>query len=130
MKRFVAILGLLAAGLAAPLHGQKVDREGKIWLEAKQGAPEVNVSGTWTSKDWGRVILNQAEGAREVVGKGDGWSVLGAVAGNKVYLLFSSGNRIIYSAELTADSPTTLTGAWCRGLLFPGTKTKAMHLSK
>ncbi len=130
MKRLIVVLCILAAGLAAPLFGQKVDREGRIWLDAKQGAPEVNVNGTWTSKAWGRVILNQKEGSRDIVGTGDGWDVLGAVSGNKVYLLFSTRGRIMYSAELTADSPDTLNGGYCRGLLFPGSKTKHMHLAR
>jgi hypothetical protein len=130
MKRLIVVLCVLAAGLAAPLFGQKVDRQGKIWLDAKHDAVEVNVNGTWTSKSWGRVVLNQAAGARDIVGTGDGWDVLGAVSGKQVYLIFSSRGRIMYSAELTADGPDTLNGGYCRGLLFPGSKTKPMHLAK
>jgi hypothetical protein len=130
MKRLVVAFCLLAAGLAAPLYGQKVDREGKIWLDAKQGAPEINVNGTWVSRAWGKLVLTQPEGSRDIVGRGDGWDILGAVAGNKVYLLFSARGRVNYSAELTADGPDSLTGGYSRGLLFPGTKTRPMQMTR
>jgi hypothetical protein len=130
MKKLMAVFCLFAAVLAMPLYGQRVDREGKIWLDSKQGAPEINVNGTWTAKAWGKVILNQAEGSRDIVGRGDGWNIMGVVAGNKVYLLFSARGRVNYAAELTADSPNTLNGAYSRGLLFPGTRTRSMLLTK
>ena len=130
MKRSLLVVCALAAGLAASMFGQKVDREGKLWLDAKQGAVEVNVDGIWNSKDWGKVTLSQKEGARELVGRGDGWDVLGAVSGKKVYLIFSHKGRVAYSAELTAESPNLLGGAYSKGLLFPGTKTRPMNLSK
>jgi len=130
MKRLVLLLWVLAVGLATPLSGQKVDREGKIWLDSKQDPAEVNVNGPWMSRDWGRVILNQKEGGRDIVGTGDHWDVLGAVSGKKVYLLFSHKGRVMYSAELTADSPNTLNGGYSRGLQFPGTKTRPMNLTK
>jgi hypothetical protein len=131
MKKSILILGLLAAALAATLYGAKVDREGRIWLDARQGAPEVNVNGTWTSKVWGKVVLNQGEDSRDIIGRGDGWNILGVVAGNKVYLIFSYKNGLIaYSAELTADSPNTLVGGYTKGLLFPGMGTRSMSLSR
>jgi|ERR1017187_8631606 hypothetical protein len=130
MKRLVLVLCVLAAGLAAPLFGQRVGGEGKLWLDANRNPVEVNVNGTWVSKDWGKIILSQNEGAREIIGKGDGWNVLGVVSGNKVYLIFAQKDRVAYSAELTAESPNTLNGGYCRGLLFPGAKTKRMFMTR
>lgn len=130
MKKLVVTFCLLAAGLATSLYGQKVEKEGKIWLDSKQGAPEVSVNGTWVSREWGKVILNQAEGSRDIVGTGDGWNILGAVTGKKVYLVFSSRGRVAYTAELTAESPNLMNGNYSRGLLFPGSKTRSMLLTR
>ena len=98
---------------------------------AKQsGEVSINVNGTWTSKEWGRVILNQKGESLDVVGTGDGWDLQGVVSGNKVSLAFSSKGRVAYSAELTADGPNSLDGGYVNGSLYEGMKTKPMHLTK
>ena len=130
MKRLVLVLCVFAAGLAAPLFGQRVSGEGRLWLDANRTPVAINVNGTWVSKDWGKVTLRQDEGARELIGKGDGWDVVGVVSGNKVYLIFAQRDKVVYSAELTAESPNTLNGGYVRGLLFPGARTKRMFMTR
>ncbi|HEY1205405.1 MAG: hypothetical protein ABSH46_20580 [Bryobacteraceae bacterium] len=132
MKRLLVVSCVLAAGLAAPLFGEKGNQEGKLWLDAWQVGAEanVNVSGTWTAKGWGKVTLEQKEGARELAGMGDGWDVLGWVSGNRVYLIFSSKGVVGYLAELTADGPNTLNGVYRSGLRFSGTATRPMQMTK
>jgi hypothetical protein len=130
MKRLALVLCVLAAGLAAPLFGQKVSGEGKLWLDANRNPVEINVNGIWVSRDWGKITLRQDEGAREIIGTGDGWDVVGVVSGKKVFLIFAHRDRVMYSAELSGESPNILNGAYCRGLLFPGAKTKLMLMSR
>jgi hypothetical protein len=63
-------------------------------------------------------------------GSGDGWNIDGVVSGNKVFLLFPSHGIVEYSAELAADAPNALNGAYARGVGLEGSKTKPMNLTK
>jgi hypothetical protein len=120
----------IALLFASALPGQKVEGRGKVWLEGRKEPAEINVDGAWYGGVWGRVILKQAEGSREVTGTGDEWDILGVVSGKNVYLLFSHKGRIAYSAELSQDGPNALTGRYADGLLRDRSKTRLMHLSR
>lgn len=107
-----------------------MEKEGKAWLAARSEAAEINVAGTWHAGTWGRVVLNQREGSREVSGTGDNWDISGVVSGKKVCLLFCHRGRIAYSAELTPEDSNSLDGVYADGLLTPKSKTRLMHMSK
>ncbi len=124
------ILSILAVIATVTLFGQKEDKEGKAWLDGCADAATMNVTGLWRSPDWGRLSLNQSEGSRKVVGSGDGWEISGVVSGTTACLLFSHNGKIAYTAKLTAEGATALTGVYAKGLLTPGVKTIPMHLAK
>jgi hypothetical protein len=133
MRRLAAATAFLtgiALLFASALPGQKVEGKGKAWLDARAEPAEINVNGAWNGGVWGRVILKQAEGSREITGTGDEWDVLGVVSGRNVYLLFSHKGRIAYSAELSQDGPNALAGRYADGLLTGRSKTRLMHLSR
>jgi hypothetical protein len=110
--------------------GQSVDKEGKAWLDACPDAAALNVTGLWKDPKWGVISLNQHQDSREVVGSGDGWDISGVVSGNSVCLLFSSHDRVAYSAKLTAEGAAQLSGEYVKGLLSSSSKTKPMRLVK
>ena len=100
---------------------------------AQSASPaDVNVNGVWESPDWGKVILNQPAGSRDITGEGDGWRVDGSVDGKKVRLTFSHKRtrRVMYTAELTAISDTKLEGRYSKGMLREDTKGKSMVLTR
>jgi hypothetical protein len=133
MNKLFYSLCFIAAALAfsSVAFAQKVEKEGKAWLARNTEAAAINVSGAWQAKEWGRVILAQGQGNAEVTGTGDGWTINGSVSGNKVFLMFSDKRgRINYSAELTQQGTSTLTGGYARGLMEAKTKTKPMTLTK
>jgi hypothetical protein len=122
----VGMVLILAIGLSA----KNVDTKGKTWLDAHSEAAAVNVNGEWHDKQWGKVVLNQAEGGRDVTGRGDGWDITGVVSGKKVFLLFSSRGTVNYSAELIAESDKSLNGFYSKGFMGAKTTGRPMHLTK
>lgn len=123
-----ALLAGLAIFTSSSLFAQKVEIEGKAWLDAKTEPPEINVNGSWASADWGTVLLNQTEGSREVTGTSDNWEISGVASGKEVFLLFSSKGRVGYSAELSLEQANTLAGRYFDGMPSPGAKTRSMML--
>jgi hypothetical protein len=79
-------------------------KKGEKWLDSKQNKPEIDVSGTWTSPEWGIAMLKQ-EG-REVVGMLGDYPVKGVVSGWGIYLLMYSGDTVDYVAQLIGDKNT------------------------
>jgi hypothetical protein len=122
----VGVILMLAVGLSA----RNVDTKGKAWLDAHTEAAAVNVNGNWHAKEWGKIVLTQAQGGRDLTGKGDGWDITGVVSGKQVFLLFSHHGGVAYSAELTSESETSLDGSYTRGFMGEKTKGKPMHLTK
>lgn len=122
----VGVVLMLAVGLSA----KNVDTKGKAWLDAHTEAAAVNVNGDWHAKEWGKIVLNQAQGSRDLTGRGDGWDITGVVSGKQVFLLFSHHGGVAYSAELTSESETSLNGSYSRGFMSEKTKGRSMHLTK
>jgi hypothetical protein len=66
---FSIMLIMLALFLGFPADAGKVDGRGRQWLDEHKDSPQVNVTGTWESADWGKTLnLTQAEGSRDVSG--------------------------------------------------------------
>jgi hypothetical protein len=132
MKRFFSLLlpiGMVLT-LAIDLNAGNLETKGKAWLSSHGDAAAVNVNGAWHSKDWGTVVLNQAQGSRDLTGDGDGWDITGVVSGKQVFLLFSHKGKVNYSAQLTSESDNNLNGSYSRGFMDEKTKHKPMHLIK
>ncbi len=86
--------------------------KGQVWLDSKKDNPELNVSGTWTSPEWGTARLKQ-EG-RNVEGVLGDYPVKGVVSGYSIYLLMYSGTKADYSAELKALDNDTFKGSYSK----------------
>ena len=113
----VICLGLLLASCATAMV------EGEKWLNSKQGNPEVNISGTWLSSEWGLAKFEQNE--REVTGTLGDYPVKGVVSGSSIYLLMWWGNKADYSAELKALDKDTLQGSYCKYSIIDELQEKA-----
>jgi hypothetical protein len=122
----VVVVLILNIGLSA----KDLDTKGKAWLDAHSEPAAVNVNGSWHEKDWGTVVLLQAEGGRDVTGDGDGWAITGVVSGKQVFLLFSQKGTVAYTAELTWESDKSINGSYAKGFMGEKTKTRPMHLIK
>jgi hypothetical protein len=122
----VAVVLTLSVGLSA----KDLETRGKAWLAAHSEPAAVNVNGSWHEKDWGTVVLLQAEGSRDVTGDGDGWAVTGVVSGKQVFLLFYDKGTVAYTAQLTWESDKSLNGSYSKGFMGEKTKTRPMHLIK
>lgn len=132
MKKHFSLL--LAAGVvlifAVGVSAGDLRTKGKAWLDPHNEPAGINVNGKWHEKSWGRVVLNQAEGSRDVTGDGDGWDITGVVSGKQVFLLFSHHERVNYSAQLTLEADGSLNGSYSRGFMKEKSKGRPMHLTK
>jgi hypothetical protein len=122
----VVLVLILVVGLSAG----NVETKGKAWLDAHSEAAAINVNGEWHAQEWGKIVLNQAQGSRDVTGKGDGWDITGVVSGKQVFLLFSHRGTVNYSAQLTSEGDNSLNGSYSRGFMDAKSKGKAMQLTK
>jgi len=104
------------------------NRSGRIWLSDQSAPASLNISGNWTSSDWGRGSLRQT--GRTVRGDIGGYDVQGVVSGSKVYLLFASNGWFYYSAILESPSPGVLTGRFSRAIPFVRTLARTIHLDQ
>jgi hypothetical protein len=123
------LVGMVSV-LAVNLNAKDLDTKGKAWLGAHSDAPAVNVNGSWHAKEWGKIVLIQAQGSRDVTGDGDGWDITGVVSGKQVFLLFSHKGKVNYSAELTSQDDNSLKGSYSRDFMSEKTKTKPMLMIK
>ena len=122
----VAVVLVLAVGLRAG----DLETKGKAWLDAHSEAAAINVNGNWHAKEWGTIVLIQAQDSRNITGDGDGWDITGVVSGKQVFLLFSHKGKVNYSAELTSQPDNSLNGSYSRGFLDGKVKNKPMLLIK
>ncbi|MGA9306338.1 MAG: hypothetical protein WBW31_13130 [Candidatus Sulfotelmatobacter sp.] len=130
-KHFPLLLSVcMVFVLAVNLSAKDLDTKGKAWLGAHSDAAAVNVNGSWHAKEWGKIVLIQAQGSRDVTGDGDGWDITGVVSGKQVFLLFSHKGKVNYSAELTSQDDNSLKGAYSRDFMSEKTKTKPMLMIK
>ena len=85
---------------------------GQNWLDSKKNNPQINVTGTWTSPEWGTARLKQEN--RNVEGVLGDYPVKGVVSGVSIYLLMYSGSKADYSAELQALDNNSLKGVYSK----------------
>lgn len=84
--------------------------KGENWLASKTAKPDMDVSGTWYSPEWGDAKFKQ-EG-KNITGTIGDYPVKGVVGGNDLYLVMYSGDKIHYFAELKAADKNTLKGLY------------------
>ncbi len=124
------LLVVMVLCLAVELSAGNLNAKGKAWLDAHSETAAVNVNGNWYAEEWGKIVLNQAEGSRDVTGKGDGWDITGVVSGKQVFLLFSNRGQVVYMAELTSEGDNSLNGSYSKGFMGDKTKGRPMLLTK
>ena len=103
-KMLVLCLGLFLVSCAARapmVVGQK-------WLDSKEETPEIDISGTWTSPEWGAATFKQQ--GREITGVLGDYPAKGVVSGSGIYLLMYSSDKVDYFAELKAMDKNTFQG--------------------
>lgn len=104
---------MLALFLAIPADAAKVEGRGREWLDEQKDSPQVDVTGSWQSRDWGALTLTQAEGSRDVSGGTDDYELTGVVSGKKLYLLFGkSSGSVAFCAILISESDGILNGTY------------------
>jgi len=107
--RFFWIVLIVSSALFLQSCGVPMTK-GEFWLASKTVKPEMNVSGTWSSPEWGDAILKQ-EG-RDITGTLGDYPVKGVASGNALYLMMYSGDKVHYFAELRAADKNTFKGLY------------------
>jgi hypothetical protein len=106
----VLCLGLFLVSCGVPMV------KGEKWLDSKKDKPEINISGTWTSPEWGGAIFKQGE--REITGSLGDYPAKGVVSGSNIYLIMYSGDSARYFAELKVVDKNTLQGSYSTDALI------------
>jgi hypothetical protein len=101
---------------------------GHAWISDQILPAEINVAGSWKSRDWGDAFLSQAD--RTVKGRIGDYQVDGAVSGAKAYLLASSGGWYQYSVILEMPSPNLLIGYYSRSIPYQSSSRRDIRLDR
>ena len=109
-KRFFGIALVVTSALFLLSCVGTTVTQGENWLASKTDKPEMNVSGTWLSPEWGDATLTQ-EG-KEITGMLGDYPVRGIASGNGLYLMMYSGDKVHYYAELKATDKSTFKGLY------------------
>jgi hypothetical protein len=116
----IAIVAGLVLCAPSGILAKNKTNEAQSWL-AKHPAPaEINVGGVWDSDVWGKMILHQEKGAREVTGTADNWEIEGVVSSKNIFLAFIDKGYLIYTAEAALNEDGKLIGNYSKGILKPG----------
>ncbi len=110
-RSFCKAILLISCGLFLVSCGVAMTK-GQTWLDSKKDNPSINVTGSWTSPEWGSARFKQ-EG-RDVSGALGDYPVKGVVSGDTLYLLMYSGSKVDYSAELKALDNNTFKGSYSK----------------
>ena len=84
--------------------------KGENWLASKTDKPAMDVSGAWSSPEWG--VANLKQEAKNITGALGDYPVKGVVSGDDLYLLMYSGDKVHYFAELKATDKNTFEGLY------------------
>ena len=130
---FGKIIVVLCLGLFLVSCGSAMV-QGEKWLDSKKDKPEINISGIWTSPEWGVAMFKQKE--REITGMLGDYPAKGVVSGSSIYLLMYSQDSVDYSADLKSSDNETFKGFYSKyGIIDevikdPGYTTRPMSLKK
>jgi hypothetical protein len=102
---------------------------GRAWLSDQIFPAEINVSGSWKSRDWGDSFFSQTD--RAIRGNLGNYPVEGVVSGSKVYLLASSGGGWFhYSVILEQPAPNVLLGYYSRSIPYRSSNRRDVRLDR
>jgi hypothetical protein len=108
--RYFSIALIMSSALFLLSCGGVTVTKGENWLASKKDKPEMDVSGAWSSPEWGAATLKQ-EGNRITGMLGD-YPVKGVASGKGLYLMMYSGDSVHYFAELMATDKNTFKGLY------------------
>jgi hypothetical protein len=101
---------------------------GHAWISDQILPAEINIAGSWNSRDWGDAFLSQTD--RTIKGNLGNHPVDGVVSGSKAYLLASSGGWYFYSIVLEMPSPNLLIGYYSRSIPYQSSNRRDMRLDR
>ena len=131
---------LVVAAVVASLTGCQIFRNfsqerysrnteiGHAWISDQILPAEINIAGTWKSKDWGEISFSQTD--RTVKGSLGDYPVDGVVSGSKAYLLASSGGWYSYSIVLEMPAPNLLLGYYSRSIPYKSSTRRDLRLDR
>lgn len=105
------------------------NRAADQWLQANQGAANINVGGAWEAWEsgWGDIRFEQA--GSTVNGAMGNYSVRGFVRGSRVFLALSSGGYVHYTVVLR-KSRDMLSGFYSPSVPFSPADQAAVTLRR
>jgi hypothetical protein len=101
---------------------------GHAWISDQILPAEINISGSWQSRDWGEAFFSQAD--RTVKGHLGKYQVDGVVSGPKAYLLASSKGWYHYSVVLEMPAPHLLIGYYSRSIPYRSSNRRDIRLDR
>ena len=102
---------------------------GRAWISDQILPAEINISGSWKSRDWGDAFFSQAD--RTIKGHLGNFPVEGVVSGSKAYLLLSSGRGWYhYSVVLEMPAPHLLIGYYSRSIPYRSSNRRDIRLDR
>jgi hypothetical protein len=136
LKGGLLVILAIAASLAGCQSVQKFSEErysrnngfGSAWISDQILPAEINVAGTWNSRDWGDATFSQTD--RTIKGQLGRYTVDGVVSGSKAYLLASSGGWYYYSVVLEMPSPNLLLGYYSRSIPYKSINRRDIRLDR
>lgn len=100
----------------------------RAWLSDQILPAEVNVSGSWRSRDWGDGLLSQAD--QKITGNVGKYTIEGVASGSKVYLLVSSEGWYYYSMVLEMPAPHVLIGYYSPSIPYRSSNRRDIRLDR
>jgi len=111
-KRFFGIALVVTSALFLLSCVGTTVTQGENWLASKTDKPEMDVSGTWTSPEWGVATFKQD--GKNVTGMLGDYPARGVVSGNVLYLMMYAGEKADYFAELKATDLNNFNGVYSK----------------
>jgi hypothetical protein len=111
-KRFLGIALIVTSALFLLSCVGTTVTQGENWLASKTDKPEMDVSGTWTSPEWGTATFKQD--GKNVTGVLGDYPARGVVSGNVLYLMMYAGEKADYFAELKATDLNNFNGVYSK----------------
>jgi len=111
-KRFLGIALIVTSALFLLSCGGTTVTQGENWLASKTDKPTMDVSGTWTSPEWGVATFKQD--GKNVTGMLGDYPARGVVSGNVLYLMMYAGEKADYFAELKATDLNNFNGVYSK----------------